>query len=128
MTKAKRAYNRRFGLAMGAYVVLLIAGIGIAQALGDSPWRFAAMALPVPAIVGVVWAVARYAIEADEMQSADLTRSLAIAFGAGSALTFTYGIMQVVGAPPLNWMFVWMVYGACWVAAMNASTAFLACA
>lgn len=103
---------------MSSYVVLLLTGIAIAQALpASSPWRFAAMALPVPAILAVVWAVARYALESDEMQSVDLTRALAIAFGAGSAITFTYGIMQVVGAPALNWMFVWVVYAICWLAA-----------
>lgn len=117
MNAASRRYLLRFGLAMGAYVVLLLAGMALAQFAGDSPWRFAAMALPVPAILGIVWAVARYGVEADEMQSADLARSLAIAFGAGSALTFTYGIMQVVGAPPMNWVFVWVVYAVCWLVA-----------
>lgn len=104
-------------MAMVAYVLLLFAGIALAQAAGDSLWRFAAMALPLPAIGGLVWAVARFAAEADEMQSADLARSLAIAFGAGSAITFTYGIMQAVGAPELSWLWVWPVYAVCWLAA-----------
>jgi len=117
MNRADRQYRRRFFVAMGSYVVLLCLGIAVAQALGDSPWRFAAMALPVPAIAAVVWAVARYAMEADEMVSADLTTALAIGFGAGSGLTFTYGIMQAVGAPQLNWMFVWVVYAVCWLVA-----------
>lgn len=117
MTRASRNYLRRFVIAMVGYGVLLAAGITLAGAAGDSPWRFAAMALPLPAIGVLVWAVARYAVEADEMMSADLTNSLAIAFGAGSAITFTYGIMQVVGAPALNWMFVWVVYAACWLLA-----------
>jgi O-antigen/teichoic acid export membrane protein len=112
--KAGRRYVVRFAVAMASYVVLLFVGIAIARTLGDSPWRFAAMALPVPAMVGVVWAVARYASEADELQSRDLTRALAIGFGGGSLLTFTYGIMQTVGAPPLNWMFVWVIYTGCW--------------
>lgn len=117
MTRPDRAYAWRFAIAMVAYAVLLVGGILLAQAAGDSPWRFAAMALPLPAIAAIVWAVARYAREADEMQSADLARSLAIAFGAGSAITFTYGLMQSVGAPSLNWMFVWPVYAACWLVA-----------
>ncbi len=117
MTRASRNYARRFTLAMASYGVLLVVAILLARAAGDSPWRFAAMALPVPAIAAIVWAVARFASEADEMVSADLARSLAIAFGAGSAITFTYGIMQTVGAPDMSWLWVWPVYAVCWLAA-----------
>lgn len=114
-TKASRRYVIRFSVSMAVYVVLLSAGVALANLAGESAWRFAAMALPIPAILAVIWAVARYATEADEMQSGDLTKSLAIAFGAGSAITFRYGIMQVVGAPALNWMFVWPVFAVCWL-------------
>lgn len=117
MTRAARKYLIRFGVAMGAYLVLVLAGVLLTPMVGESPWRFVTMALPVPAILAIVWAVATYARDADEMVSSDLARSLAIAFGAGSALTFTYGLMQAVGAPQLNWMFVWVVYAACWLAA-----------
>ena len=115
VSKASRRYGIRFGITMGAYVVLLFAGIFLAQLAGSSPWRFAAMALPVPALFGVVWAVLGYLREADEFQSKSLVESLAVAFAGGSVTTFTYGLMQFVGAPVLNWTWVWLVYALWWV-------------
>jgi hypothetical protein len=114
-TKASRRYAIRFGVSMGAYVVLLFLAILLAQWAGSSPWRFAAMALPVPAVLGVVWALLGYVREADELQSKTVMESLAIGFGGGSVTTFTYGLMQIVGAPELNWCFVWVVYGVWWL-------------
>lgn len=112
---AARRYALRFGASIASYTVLLILGIIWAKAVGDSPWRFVAMALPVPAMLGVVWAVVTYLREADEFQSRSTIESLAVAFGGGSLTTFTYGLMQVVGAPALNWMFVWVVYALWWL-------------
>lgn len=102
---------------MASYMVLLVLAILWVTAVQDSPWRFLAMALPVPAMVGVVWAVLFYLREADEFQSRSVIESLAVAFGGGSLTTFTYGLMQIVGAPALNWTFVWVVYGAWWIVA-----------
>lgn len=115
-TRATRNYTRRFVAALASYAVLLALGIWLANLAGPSPWRFAAMLLPVPGLLAVVWAVWRYVREADEMQARDLVESLAIGFGGGSALTFSYGLLQTVGAPPINWMMVWVVYAACWLA------------
>src|SRR5665811_526507 len=115
-TKASRRYGIRFGITMGAYVVLLFLGIFLAQWAGSSPWRFAAMALPVPALIGVVWAALGYLREADEFQSKSMVEALAIGFAGGSVTTFTYGLMQFVGAPQLNWTWVWVVYALWWSA------------
>jgi hypothetical protein len=112
---ATRRYAVRFGVSMASYAVLLVLGIVWANAVGDSAWRFVAMALPVPALVAVVWAVVTYLREADEFQSRSTVESLAIAFGGGSLTTFTYGLMQFVGAPTLNWTWVWVVYALWWV-------------
>jgi fluoride ion exporter CrcB/FEX len=100
---------------MGAYGVLLTLGIVFAKLAGDSPWRFAAMALPVPALIGVVWAMLNYLREADEFQSKSIVEALAVGFAGGSVTTFTYGLMQLVGAPQANWTFVWMVYALWWI-------------
>lgn len=112
---ASRRYAIRFIAAMASYLVLLTVGIVWANNAGDSPWRFVAMALPVPALVAVIWAVIAYLREADEFHSRSAVESLAIAFGGGSFTTFTYGLMQFVGAPELNWTWVWGVYAIWWV-------------
>jgi len=115
-TTASRRYAIRFGASMGAYVVLLFLAIFLAQWAGSSPWRFAAMALPVPALFAIVWSVVGYLREADEFQSKSTVEALAIGFAGGSVTTFTYGLMQFVGAPQLNWTWVWAVYALWWIA------------
>lgn len=113
--RAARAYRVRLFGSLCIYAVLLAVAIWAATMMPGSPWRFAVMALPVPALVATVWAVGRWVGESDEFESRQLMESLAIGFAGGSLLTFTYGLMQSVGAPPLNWMLVWPVYAACWL-------------
>ena len=115
-TKASRRYGVRFGVSMGAYMILLFLAIVFAKLAEHSAWRFAAMALPVPALFGIVWAVVGYLREADEFQSKSTVEALAIGFAGGSVTTFTYGLMQFVGAPQLNWTWVWVVYALWWSA------------
>lgn len=73
------------------------------------------MALPVPALLLVVRAVAKQIRESDEFQARATIESLAVGFAGGSLTTFTYGLFQVVGAPAANWMLVWAVYAAWWI-------------
>ncbi len=112
---ADRRFAARFVVALAVYAVLLIAGILIANALPGSFWRFLAMALPVPALLLVVRAVAKQIRESDEFQARATIESLAVGFAGGSLTTFTYGLFQVVGAPAANWMLVWAVYAAWWI-------------
>jgi hypothetical protein len=119
VSRARRAGNRytvRLLIALGAYAVLIILALLLFGAVGPaSPLRWVAMALPLPALAGVVAAVARYVMEADELQSRIQLQSMSIGFAGGSTITFGYGLMQVVGAPPISWLWVWPVYAACWL-------------
>jgi len=114
-TAATKRYLVRFTIAISSYVVLIALAIVLARLVGDSPWRFAVMALPVPSLIAVVWAVVRYLHEADEFLSKSSVESLAIGFAGGSVTTFSYGLMQFVGAPTFNWTFVWVVYAVWWL-------------
>lgn len=116
MDKASINYGSRFAYGMGGYAVLLVIAVIIARTIPDSPWRFLVMTLPVPALVWIVVSVGRYVREADELQAKILLESLGIGFAGGSLITFTWGLMQAVGAPEVNWMIVFPVYAACWVA------------
>ncbi|GAB3704106.1 hypothetical protein [Mariniluteicoccus flavus] len=116
-TRADRAYLMRFGVAMGAYVVLTPLVAFLLHRFPETPWRLAAVALLVPPMIGVAWAVARFARDADELQSRILTESLAIAFALGSLLCFTWGWLELAGAPRIPIMFALPVYCACWLAA-----------
>ena len=115
MTRAGRAYLVRFAVGMGSYLLLLPLALWLARGpLHDSPGRFAAALLVVPSMLVIVWAVWRLAHETDELQARMLVESLAIAFAAGSVITFTWGMLQAVGAPAVSWIWVTPVYLTCW--------------
>jgi hypothetical protein len=111
--------GRRYAIELAAvltgYVVLLIASMILLRTIGDSPLRWLAVLLPVPAVVGVAWAVLRRIRHSDELQSRISVESLAIGFAIGSLVTFTYGFLQLAGAPQLSWFFVWPVYAVGWL-------------
>lgn len=115
MDKASINYGTRFAFGMGGYAMLLVVGIIVVQGIPDSPWRYLVMALPVPALIWVVVSVGLYLRDADELQAKILLESLGIGFAGGSLITFTWGLMQAVGAPEVNWMLVFPVYAACWL-------------
>lgn len=110
-----RRYLIRLLSAIGAYAVLLVVALLVIQKLGDTGWRWLIMALPLPAIVAVIIAIWRWVRETDELQAKIQLQAIAIGFAGGSALTFSYGLMQIAGAPDLSWTFVWPVYAACWL-------------
>lgn len=111
---APRRYLIRFGISIAAYCVLLPLGLWLATALADSPWRFAVVLLPLPAVAGIVWAMWRFVTESDEMQARIQLEALAVAV-AGSVLTgFTYGQLETVGAPHIPWIWIVPLIGAWW--------------
>lgn len=112
---AGRAYVRRFIPAMIAYVVLLVGAILLVNRFPAAWWRYPVMVVPLLPLLLVVRAVARLLVEADELQRRIQLEALAVAFGAGSVLTFGYGLLQAVGLPTVSWLWVWPVYAACWL-------------
>lgn len=115
MKVATRNYVIRLGVGLAGYAVLLVGAIWVLNRFSDQWWRFIVAALPAVPLLLVARAVARYLGEVDELQSRIQLEALAFAFGAGSLLTFTYGLLQLAGLPPVSWMFVWPVYAGCWV-------------
>ncbi|WP_157973735.1 hypothetical protein [Desertihabitans aurantiacus] len=113
VTPAK-TYHRELAVAIAAYVVLLLIAVLALPALETSPWRWPLMVLPVLPGLGVAWALLRFIRRSDELQSRIVVESLAIGFALGSLATLGYGFLQLAGAPPLSWIFVWPVYGLSW--------------
>lgn len=111
--RANRRYLLRFGLAMGLYVITLPLSLALIPHAGS--WRWAIVLIPVIPFAAVGWAVWRFLIETDELARKIQVEALAIAFAAGSVLTFGYGMLQLAGAPKISWLFVWPVYAACWL-------------
>ena len=116
MTNPDRRYLARLGLAFAAYGLLLTAAIVLARRTAPgSPEALAAMLLPVPALLGIVWAVGRYLRDADDFLNRSTLESIAVGFAGGSVTTFTWGLLETVGAPHLSWLFVWPVYAVWWI-------------
>ncbi|HIT74932.1 MAG TPA: hypothetical protein IAA98_05045 [Candidatus Avipropionibacterium avicola] len=115
-TRHARRYATRFTIGMATYVVLLVVALLAADRL-DGIARMLVMLLPVPGVLLVAWALWRYLVDADEMVRRDQLVSLALAFGLGSIITFTYGLLQLAGAPELGWVWVFPVYAGCWLLA-----------
>lgn len=113
--KANRSYVVRFTVAMVSYALLLVGALLLVQVVGAGPARYLVMLLPLPALVLVVRSVYLLVREADELQSRILLESLAIGFAGGSLITFSWGLMQTVGAPQVPWLLVFPVYAACWL-------------
>jgi len=51
----------------------------------------------------------------DELQRKIVLDALAIAFGASALAVLTYGFLENVGLPHVNWMWVWPVMAAFWI-------------
>ncbi len=115
-TRHAKRYAVRFVIGIALYALLLVAAVLAAPQL-EGTARMLVMLLPLPAILVVAWALWRYLLDSDEMVRRDQLVSIALAFGLGSILTFTYGLLQVAGAPAISWVWVWPVYAACWLIA-----------
>lgn len=111
--RASRRYLLRFGLAMVAYAITLPLSLTLAPHAGAGRW--AIVLIPVIPFAALGWAVWRFLLESDELARKIQFEALAIAFAAGSVLTFGYGMLQLAGAPRISWLFVWPVYGGCWL-------------
>lgn len=115
MDDARRQYRRRMTLAFLAYAVILAPSIPLIAAYPDAAWRFPLAIAPMAPFVYGIFAYLRYLRLIDELQRRIALEALAIAFGASAAITFGYGLLQIAGLPEINWSFVWMVMGACWI-------------
>ena len=116
VARAGRRYVVRVTLVMVAYSAVLFAALEVFDLLPPgSIWRYVVVLAPVVPLVFVAWAVIRLMRESDELQRRIGLEAMATAFAIGSLLTFGYGMLQIAGAPAVSWLFVWPVYGACWL-------------
>ena len=115
-----RRGQRTFAVSMAGYFALLVLAIAVVG--GSAPFaRELAFILIVTGIVIVLGGATAMCSDQDEFEFGITLRALAIAFAGGSAVTFSYGCAQVfLGAPDINYMFVWPVYAAAWAIAAAA--------
>lgn len=111
MSSAEKTYLRDFLIAMAAYVILLIASIGVMPLLEESNWRFLVVLIPVIPVLFGMRAFIRFLDRMDELQRKIQLAGIAFAAGTTGILTFTYGFLEQVGFPPLPslWVFPLMI-------------------
>ena len=90
---------------MAVYALVLIASLNFLKAHPESPWRVPVAVAPVAPIAFVVLNTVRRVRAMDELQRRKHLEAAAFAYPAMVILSITYGFLQNVGFPQVNWMF-----------------------
>jgi hypothetical protein len=115
MNEAVKANTKQLTLGLVLYAIVLFVSI---RALAGAPsvwWRIPVAVAPMLPALLVLRAVMRAFTSLDELQRRIQLEALAFGFAASAVLTFTYGFLQGVGFPQVNWTLVWPVMGSMWV-------------
>jgi hypothetical protein len=98
-TAAARRYQRRFFVAMAAYVIALLTSTNLNVGLHPAPWVVWLLALaPAVAIVATIVVMGLYLREeTDELERAIISESALWATGGLLAITTTWGFLEQFG-------------------------------
>lgn len=110
--------NKRYALELGGsmlvYAAVLVGAILLINAHPLAWWRFLAAILPVVPVSYGITAIMRRIRVMDELQQRIQLEALAFSFMVTAVLTMTYGFLQVVGFPSLNWTWVFPLMVGLW--------------
>jgi ABC-type cobalamin transport system permease subunit len=108
---AARAYTRELGLAMAAYVIVVLVSIKLVGGLDQPIKTLVAIAPLVPAALAL-FAYLRFLSRMDELGRRIQLEALAFGFGAAGMLTFAYGFLENAGFRQLSyiWVFPLMIF------------------
>lgn len=111
---AQKRYLIEFGGSMLAYSIVLIAALLLIQAYPHASWRFAVAVAPVIPICFALLAFLRALGRMDELQRRIQLNAVGFGFGATAIVTFTYGFLELVGFPPISYIWVLPLMVALW--------------
>jgi hypothetical protein len=103
-----------FGLAMLAYLMVLVGSVTVLEANPTADWRYYIAALPVIPAAVVIWVFVRALGKLDELQKRIQTQAFGFSLATTALLTFAYGFLEGVGLPHLNWTFVLPLIALLW--------------
>jgi hypothetical protein len=95
-----------FGLAMLAYLMVLVGSVVVVQANPGASWRYFVVVLPVAPAAFVIWLFVRALARLDEMQKRIQMLAFGLALGSTALITFGYGFLEGAGLPHLSWTYV----------------------
>jgi hypothetical protein len=108
-----RAYTREFGIAMAAYVIVVLVSIKLVGGLDQPLKTLVALTPVVPAALALI-AYLRFLSRMDELGRRIQLEALAFGFGAAGMLTFAYGFLENAGFPQLSYIWVFPLMIALW--------------
>jgi hypothetical protein len=111
---ATKRYVIEFGGAMLAYVVVLVVALSLIEANPQSPWRIPLAVAPVVPVGFALLAFIRALGRMDELQRRIQLDAVGFGFGATAIITFTYGLLELVGFPPISFIWVLPLMAALW--------------
>jgi hypothetical protein len=95
-----------FGLAMLAYLMVLVGSVTVVEANPQAEWRYYVALLPVAPAGFVIWLFVRALGRLDELQRRIQMEAFGFALGTTALVTFGYGFLEGVGMPHLSWTYV----------------------
>jgi hypothetical protein len=104
----------QFGLAILAYMMVLVGAVTVVQANPQAEWRYYIAVLPVLPAGLAIWMFVRALARLDEVKKRIQMQSFGFAFGATALLTFAYGFLESAGLPQLNLTFVLPLMAVLW--------------
>jgi peptidoglycan/LPS O-acetylase OafA/YrhL len=109
-----RAFRKEGLFALALYTATLFPSIWITQKFHHGWWRPPLAIAPILPCLLFVRALLRFYGRCDELQMRIHLQALAFAFGCTAILTLTYGFLQNVGFPNINFVWVWPLMGSLW--------------
>jgi hypothetical protein len=103
-----------FGLAMLAYLMVLVGSVTVLQANPGAEWRYYVAVLPVVPAVLSLWIFIRVLSRLDELHRRIQVQAFGFSLGATALVTFAYGFLEGVGMPHLSWTFVLPLMAILW--------------
>ena len=101
-----RRYIFKLTGSLLAYAIVLGASLSFLKAHPESSWRIPITLAPVIPVVFMIIAVIRGVHQMDEMHKQIQLEALDFAFCATVLLSISYGFLENIGFPSVNWMFV----------------------
>lgn len=104
----------QFGLAILAYLMVLVGSVSVVKSNPDASWRYVVAVLPVIPAALVIWLTVRALGRLDEVQKRTQMQALGFSMAATGLATFGYGFLEAVGLPHLNVTFVLPLMALLW--------------
>lgn len=102
------------GLAIVAYMMVLVGSVTVVQANPQADWRYYFAALPVLPAALVVRLFMRALRRLDDLQKRIQMEAFGFSLGVTALVTFGYGFLEAAGLPHLSWTLVLPLMALLW--------------